>query len=249
MEALSIGAAAASVEQATGGITFSNFMPPRSDGVGRLAMEMLNVGVPIPRARMEVAIDGLDGAVLRNASGGFAGGRIFASDVKLAFKEPTTMTIQAEGVDAAAITSMLKVRGLDAEGSLSGVLPVTWTPDLGLSIVDARLSADGPGTVRYKAGEKDQALRQSGEQVGLMLDALSDFRFKTLEMGIAGSPGAGFHVELALEGANPNLYDGYPVRFNLDLAGQLDDIIKTGYRTYTLPDRVRDAVLRGEAND
>jgi len=70
-----------------------------------------------------------------------------------------------------------------------------------------------------------------------------------LEMGLDGTPGAGFHVDLALEGANPNFYDGYPVRFNLDLAGQLDDIIKTGFRTYTLPDRVRDAVLRGEAND
>jgi len=249
VEALSMTGTGLSVENAEGSISFSNIMPLRSDGVGTLSMDMLGVGVPIPRPRLEVSIDDLDGIMLRKASGGFAGGRISTRDVQVAFDGPTSMTVEAEGVDAAAITSMLKVKGLAAEGSLSGELPVTWTPGLGVSIIDARLSADGPGRVRYEAGGKDEALRQSGEQVGLMLDALSDFRFKTLEMGLAGTPGSGFQVDLALEGANPNLYDGYPVRFNLDLAGQLDDIIKTGYRTYTLPDRVRDAVLRGEAND
>ena len=249
VEDLSIKAAGASVENAAGGIVFSNFTPPRSEGVGTLSMDMLGLGVPIPNPRLAFSMDGLDNVRLHEASGGFAGGRISTRDVLFNLKGATVFTVEAKGVDAAAISSMLKVQGLDAEGSLSGAIPVTWMPGLGVSIADARLSADGPGTVRYKAGEKDEALRKSGKQVGLMLDALSDFRFKTLEMGLAGTPGAGFHIDLALEGSNPNLYDGYPVRFNLDLAGQLDDIIKTGYRTYTLLDRVRDAVLRGEAND
>ena len=249
VKGLSIKAAGASLENVEGGIALTSFTPPRSDGVGVLSMDMLGVGVPIHGPRLEISIDGMEGIRLDKASGEFAGGRISTRDVLMDFDGPTTMTLEAEGVDAAAISSMLKIQGLDAEGSLSGAIPVTWMPEIGVSIVDARLSADGPGTVRYKAGEKDEALRKSGEQVGLMLDALSDFRFKTLEMGLDGTPGAGFHVDLALEGANPNFYDGYPVRFNLDLAGQLDDIIKTGYRTYTLPDRVRDAVLRGEAND
>jgi hypothetical protein len=132
---------------------------------------------------------------------------------------------------------------------LSGSLPVNWMPGVGWTVTGAKLASDGPGKLRYLAGERDAALRESGEQVGLMLDALTDFRFKTLDMTLDGAPGDGYRIGLALEGANPNLYDGSPVQFNLDLSGQLDDMIKTGYRTYTLPTRVRDAVLRGEANE
>lgn len=249
LEGVSLTAAGVVVENAVGKIAFSTFAPLRSEGPATLSMDMLGVGVPILRPRLAFSIDGLDGIVAHRVSGEFAGGRISATDIDVPLDGPISAEIQATGVDAAVLSTLLKVEGLDAEGSLSGVLPVTWMPGLGLSIKDGRLAADGPGTVRYKAGEKDEALRRSGEQVGLMLDALSDFRFKTLELGLAGAPGTGFRVGLALEGANPNLYDGYPVRFNLDLAGQLDDIIETGYRTYTLPDRVRDAVLRGEANE
>ncbi len=249
IEDVSVTAGSIAVENAVGGITLTELVPPRSNGRGSLTMDLLGVGVPIQRPHVEFSIDGPDRIRLHDVAGGFAGGRISASDVIVSPGGPLRMTLRAEGVNAAALSDLVKVRGLAAEGRLSGTLPVAWVPGLGLTVHDARLSADGPGTVRYKAGERDQALRQSGKQVGLMLDALSDFRFKTLDMRLNGAPGAGYRIGLALEGSNPDLYDGYPVRFNLDLSGQLDDIIKTGYRTYTLPDRVWDAVLRGEAND
>jgi hypothetical protein len=249
VEGLSLTSDGIVVENANGAVALAGVAPIRTDGTGSLSMDLLGVGVPISRPRAEFSVNGLSRIRLHHVSGELAGGKISASDASLSLDGPTNLTIHADGVDAADLSALVKVEGLAAEGRLSGTLPITWMPGIGLSIRNAELSADGPGTVRYKAGQRDEALRQSGEQVGLMLDALSDFRFTVLDMKLNGAPGAGFRIGLALEGANPNLYDGYPVRFNLDLAGQLDDIIKTGLRTYTLPDRVRDAVMRGEANE
>jgi hypothetical protein len=237
------------IEKANGKFVFSSLAPLRTEGESSLAMDMLAIGVAIEHPRLDFSIDGLDHITLHEVSGNFAGGTISARGIDFSPSRPTPATLRMSGVSASNLSGLAKVEGLHAEGSLSGVLPVLWTPGVGVSVAEAKLTADGPGKVRYLAGGREAALRQSGEQVGLMLDALSDFRFKTLDLNLDGGPGEGYRIALALEGANPNLYDGYPVQFNLDLSGQLDDIIKTGYRTYSLPTRVRDAVLRGEANE
>jgi hypothetical protein len=238
-----------SVGNARGNIAFSSLWPLRTDGVRSIAMETLGIGVPIDHPRIEMSVDGIDRVKIHRVSGGFAGGTLSAENIDLSKDKPTQLTMQVNGVSATELSNLVKVEGLEAEGTLSGVLPVTWTPGLGLAVIEAKLTSDGPGTVRYEAGDREEALRDSGEQVGLMLDALSDFHFKTLGVNLDGTPGEGYRIALALEGANPNLYDGYPVRFNLNLSGQLDDIIKTGYRTYSLPTRVRDAVLQGEGRE
>ncbi|MDE0808727.1 MAG: YdbH domain-containing protein [Alphaproteobacteria bacterium] len=237
------------LENVAGDFVFSSLSPLRTDGVRSVSMDHVGIGVSIQRPRLEWSMDGLDCIKIHHVSALFAGGNVSASDIDLSTDTATHIQIDVSGVSATELSGLAKVKGLHAEGTLSGTLPFTWTPGVGLSVTDATLTADGPGKVRYLAGPRDKALRESGEQVGLMLDALSDFRFKTLGLKFDGRPGDGYRIALALEGANPDLYDGYPVRFNLDLSGQLDDVIKTGYRTYTLPTRVRDAVLRGGENE
>ncbi|MDA1308677.1 MAG: YdbH domain-containing protein [Proteobacteria bacterium] len=236
------------IEKANGDIAFATLSPIATDGPRTLTMQAMTLGVPIENPRISFSLDGLDAIVVTDLSGGFAGGTVSARDVRITPDQPTTAAIEVEGVSASALAGLAKVDGLQAEGALSGSLPVTWTPGVGLAVVGGHLTAQGPGTVRYQAGDRDAVLRQSGEQVGLMLDALSDFNYTTLGLTLDGRPSSGYRIALALEGANPNLYDGYPVRFNLDLSGQLDDIIKTGYRTYTLPTRVQDVLLRNGAD-
>ena len=182
------------IENARGKLAFSSLTPLRGDGIRSVEMDMLAVGVAIERPKMDFSIDGLDNIKLLNVSGGFAGGTISAVDIDLSLDKPTRAIIQMSGVSATDLTGLAKVDGLHAEGSLSGALPVTWTPGVGLSVAEAKLTADGPGKVRYLAGGRDAALRQSGEQVGLMLDALSDFRFKTLDLNLDGAPGDGYRI-------------------------------------------------------
>jgi hypothetical protein len=47
-------------------------------------------------------------------------------------------------------------------------------------------------------------------------------------------------IALHLAGANPDLYDGHPVEFNLDLEGELANILRQGIASYQIPDRIRE---------
>ena len=43
-----------------------------------------------------------------------------------------------------------------------------------------------------------------------------------------------------MTGKNPDFYDGYPVEFNLSLAGKLDQILNDSLVGYRVPDLVRE---------
>lgn len=244
---LSFGGPDGGIDGVSGDIVFNRVAPLASNGVQSLGADGMMAGVLITSPWVEFSVDGPDTATLASLSGTVLGGTVTARDVNIRAGEPITVDVLVDGVDAAALARLAKVEGLSVDGTLSGSLPVTWTPESGFSVADARLSARGPGTVRYRPGEEDAALREAGEQVSLMLDALSNFNYTDLGMTIKGHPETGYQVGLSLEGANPDLYDGYPLRFNLNLSGQLDDIIKTGYRTYTVPSRVQELLFRDAA--
>jgi hypothetical protein len=46
-------------------------------------------------------------------------------------------------------------------------------------------------------------------------------------------------IALHLAGANPDLYDGYPVEFNLNLEGELGKILRQGVASYGIPERMQ----------
>ena len=140
------------------------------------------------------------------------------------------------------IADMAELEGLSVEGKLAGTIPVSWDPLTGLAIRDGTLAASGPGVVRYGSDQTPAPLRESGEQVSLMLQALRNFHYRSLRLGLNGRQGADHAVTIALEGANPELYDGYPFKFNVALSGPLDKIVQSGMQSFTLSDRVRDLV-------
>jgi hypothetical protein len=47
-------------------------------------------------------------------------------------------------------------------------------------------------------------------------------------------------VKLHIAGANPDLYDGYPIEFNLNLEGALANVLRQGLADYQIPERIRE---------
>jgi hypothetical protein len=94
--------------------------------------------------------------------------------------------------------------------------------------------------LRYDADSAPSALRAGGEGVGLLLQALENFRYERLEITLDGSTDATMDIGLHPAGANPDLYDGHPIEFNLDLEGELGNILRQGVASYQIPDRIRE---------
>ncbi len=107
-------------------------------------------------------------------------------------------------------------------------------------IEGGELEAAGPGWLRYRSDGVPAALQQGGENVGLLLQALENFRYEALRITLDGRTDAEMDIGLHVKGANPDLYDGYPIELNLDLEGELANILRSGLATYQIPERIRE---------
>ncbi len=105
----------------------------------------------------------------------------------------------------------------------------------GIIVDNAKFAADAPGVLRYDAAQAPGALGSAGSSVSMALQALSDFHYKelivTLNRKLTGDAELGLHIS----GSNPSFYNGYPVEFNLNLSGKLDEVLRKGLAGYRLP--------------
>jgi hypothetical protein len=147
--------------------------------------------------------------------------------------------LRAEQLDLGRLLALSRMEGLSGEGKLDGVLPLRLSQ--GAVIIEGgELAATGPGVLRYAAGSAPAALRAGGEGVDLLLQALENFRYEALKITLDGRTDAAMDIDLHLAGANPDLYDGHPVEFNLDLEGELANILRQGVASYQIPERIRE---------
>jgi hypothetical protein len=70
------------------------------------------------------------------------------------------------------------------------------------------------------------------------LRALENFVYERLELRVDGAATGSVRVVAALRGANPDLEGGRPVEFNLDLEGELGDLVGAGVTSYQIPPEI-----------
>jgi hypothetical protein len=200
----------------------------------QIAIEQLIAGLPMTNALVRFE---LDGPKLKVAEGhlDMAGGRAGIA--------PTEILLNAAGqrmqldIDQLSVSELFKIAGvpgLSGEGAISGTAPITLFPN-GIIVDNARFAAQAPGVLRYDAKQAPGALSSAGSSVGLALQALSDFHYKELTVTLNRKLTGDTELALHIAGSNPSFYNGYPVEFNLNLSGKLDEVLRKGLAGYRLP--------------
>lgn len=204
-----------------------------------IAIEQILAGLPMSNALLRFE---LNGPVMQVEEGrlDMAGGRASIA--------PTAINMTAAGqrmtlkIDQLSVSELFKVAGvagLSGEGTISGQAPITLFPN-GIIIDKASFAAEAPGILRYDAAQAPGALSNAGDSVGLALQALSNFHYKelavTLDRRLTGDTDLGLHIS----GSNPSFYNGYPVEFNLNLSGKLDEVLRKGLAGYNLPSTIQE---------
>ena len=59
------------------------------------------------------------------------------------------------------------------------------------------------------------------------LQALRNLRFQMLDMRLNYASNGAYRTESILEGSNPDFYDGYPIRFSLNINGELPGLFRS----------------------
>ncbi|WP_366654380.1 YdbH domain-containing protein [Fodinicurvata sp. EGI_FJ10296] len=215
----------------------------------------------------QVSIDTVDlGFVLENGTFdlGISGQTVSIDDLRFAWAggvvraEPVvtrpsdrerTLTLEVESVRLADLFSDVPVDEFFINGTVSGRIPLRLTNDT-VYIDHGILTSDAPGQMRYEGAPDDVASSGDGG-MDILYRALEDFRYSQLIMTLNGQTGYNLELGLTIEGANPDLYDGYPVRLNVGVSGALDEMLRRGLET-TRIGREAEELLRefdGEMNE
>lgn len=230
------------LDRINGVIRLTRFWPPRTPPDQTLAVAAINAGLPLTDALAIFQIPGDGTVALKDLSMHLAGGSVRADPATLPLDASSgALTLHVDGMRLGELINLVDLAGLAATGTLSGTIPVHL--ESGNVIVDnGRLTAIDLGSIQYQPAEPPAGLASGGQSTQLLLQALENFRYQALSLTLNGSAAGEMGVSLRLQGANPDLYDGYPVDFTLTVSGALSQIISDSMRGYQVPDRIQERI-------
>ncbi|QQP87624.1 YdbH domain-containing protein [Skermanella sp. TT6] len=254
IEDAAVGAGGVTAQGINAVLTADSLAPIRLPPGQILSVALMDVGLPLTNAVVDFG-GAADRLSVARAQWQWAGGIVRALPFDLGpgdFKpggEERTIELEATGIDLQRLLSVAAVEGLSATGTLGGRLPVRIGPD-SVTVADGKLETMGPGTLRYDPEAPPSFLKgDPGSSTDMLLQALTDFRYESIELAVNGTAGGEMAIGFAIRGSNPDFYDGYPVALNLNVDGALDTILRRGITTYRIPEAVRDRIQEFQAQD
>jgi hypothetical protein len=187
-----------------------------------LAIKSLNAGLLLEEGY--AVFDLSDGHVISVDQARFdlAGGIIRAEPfiVDLTAIEDTHLVLLVEDAELAQIFQAGGVDGLTGDGLLTGRLPLQYK-DGTVQITDGFLKASENGVMHYAPNDLPDFLRGDDLRSQMLRQALRNFHYDHLNLGINGDLAGQQSLNLEARGANPDFLDGHPIELNFNLQGAL----------------------------
>ncbi len=202
--------------------------PVRTEKTQTLTARRITGPFPLemPRLRFGLTVEGASPVIaVKEATGGFAGGTVSLEPFTYrADRDANTLSIGVQALSLGRLLDEWAAGRVSGEGLLTGRIPVRLSPE-GAVIADGRIRAEKAGVIRVKWGEAREAMLAQGDEVGLMVRALEDFRFNRLEVGLSRPSDGQLALAITLAGNNPAVLDAQPFVFNITLSGNLEDLL------------------------
>jgi hypothetical protein len=237
----------AGIEGIDADIHFSSLLPLATPPNQRVTIKSLNPGIVMPNGEFAFQIKPDGDYVLEHMAWPWAGGRIFADNVHLKTGEGRyVLPLQVDNVDLAALVKLMDLKDLEIESTITGTLPLVIENGVP-AVRGGRLTDDGKGgVIRYMSPQAANLFASGGPSASLAIKALNDFQFKsaaiTVDGDLTGDLNLGFHIS----GFNPNLYDGYPIEFNLSVNGQLGQLARAASASMNIPRLLQQKLKEGQ---
>jgi len=242
---LSAATSVAQIAGVAGEARFSDLLALKTDKEQRLKIGFLDAGLPLTDGEIVYALDGDDTVRLLSARWPFAGGRIGAAGITIGFdgKVPD-IDFGVDGIDLARLLKLADIAGLEGGGKLTGVIPLRMEKD-GPAIRDAKVESMAGGNIRYHSAEAAAVLAQGGNSGEILAKALDDFQYSRLNFTFDGPLSGEIRARASLAGNNPGVYDGKRIELNVDLQGDLRDLVQSGSVINDLPENIRKRLAGG----
>lgn len=219
-------------------VALDGLLPPASPPGQRLTIRSLDPGVPLEAIELVFALDAAPQPRLAVAQGGFdLGGarwRIAPTVLDPAAAQ-NRVVLATEGLDLAAFCDLIGIDGVNGSGTLAGSLPVVFAGG-DIIVEDGRFEALGPGRLSIRIAALRSALAGGGAAVEAAVRALEDFHYDELSLSLAKTAANDATVKLSILGQNPEVMEGQPFRFNINLESNLTSVLEALRQGYSLSD-------------
>lgn len=220
-------ASAARFAQVSGDIEFSSLVPVRTRGTQAVSIGVLDAGLPLEGGIALVRVEGGGDVIIENAQWPFAGGQLVLTSGALNTRADVQRAeLAALSVNLTELLNLVEMEGLSGEGVLGGAVPIE-IRDGSVYVTQAKLAAEPGGVVRYQNASTDAA-GQTAEGANIAFQALENFHFQVLSLEIDGPVDGELTLKITLQGANPDLLEGYPVHLNISTQGAFLDLLRRG---------------------
>ncbi len=213
------------------------------------SLKQFDIGVPAENIEMRVdlMLEPLEQRYMikgRYLKAALLGGEIMSRDFQY---EATSGTgyVNLE-LEELALDQILALEQEDFEstGSISGSVPVQINKGK-VSVTNGMASAVAPGgVIRYKPSESVLGFVAENDALKIVVDAMSDFQYYSLEAVLEYSPEGDLVAITGLKGSNPGYENGRDVHLNV----RLEENLKTLLQSLLFSDEVADQIEKKTEN-
>ena len=217
----------------------------RTSKDAQLHIDVVDIGFPVEKIDVRFALAPLPKTVLplvrvQSFNAQLLGGTARSGPFELNFgRDKNAFVVQLEQIGLNDIMKLEQQEGLEGSGVLDGQIPIEISSK-DIFVTHGQLSARKPGgVIRYTPTPKVAALAQSNASVGMMVKALSNFRYQVLDVISNYKPGGDLTLQVRLEGKNPDWQRGQPVNLNLNLHENIPALLRSLQLSEDITERVR----------
>lgn len=239
---VSLTANGTSIKGIDGNIAFSSLFPLATKGTQTIAVEAINLGLPLTGGSLKFSLDDKGNLAFAPTSWNWAGGKLTTSAAKGKLDDLSIsgLTLSVKDLSVQELLSSALKSGFSATGKLNGKLPITFVNGAPL-IRKGKLETPGGGVISYIPPEGEAPIQQGQSfQTDLLLSAISNFHYDELSFDIDNKDERILEVILHLRGRNPDLYNGQIIELNINLTGNILEAVQSSLDIYSLPERLEE---------
>jgi dicarboxylate transporter DctA-like protein len=218
-----------------GEAVFDSLFPLRSSGLQQIRVDLIDLdALKLENGLIEFEVTGDDTLYLRNAEWQWFGGVLRIRDGVIPLgMESSNVSMVVENLDLSLLADYINMDGLSAEGRIDGLLPLVFEGGAA-KVENGILATIAGGVFRYQGKALDSARASLGTSGELAVDALREFQFDRLTMTLNGDLDGEIEIGLRMEGKNPDLYGGVPIKYNINIEAPISGLIQQ-FRAGTKP--------------
>ena len=219
-------------------MSFSNMFPLQSQGRQTLKVDKFDAGFPLENGAIEFEVIP-DGVKVYSARWPLGAGFLSLDPFEWLYSNETNRVVMR--IENVSIGEFLKDVGdgaLTATGDIEGMLPIVMS-GIDVQVENGVLWVKNGGVIQYKSeqlesiseldgtNERAVAAIRAGNYRDAAFEALKNFEYKELRVEIDGALDGPIDVYLKADGKNDDVLGGQPFLFNINLQGELLNILRS----------------------